>query len=109
MGMSQISHEIRHGLPQADAKRAAQRAMDEYLSRYADRGMTAHWSSETRAEIKLAVRGVHVEATVDVLPEVLRVEASVPLLLRPFKGAAIAAVEREAQKWIAEVKAEAAQ
>jgi hypothetical protein len=103
--MSQITHEIRHGLPQADAKRVAQRAMDTYLSRYAERGMTATWSTDTRAEIKLAVRGVHVEAAVDVLPEVLRVEASVPLLLRPFKSVAIAAVEREAQKWIAEAKA----
>ena len=107
--MSHITHEIRHGLAQADAKRVAERAMEQYLARFAERGMTAHWSSDTRAEIKLAVRGVHVEASVDVLPEVLRVEASVPLLLRPFKGAAIAAVEREAQKWIAEAKTQAAQ
>lgn len=104
--MSQITHEIRHGLAPADAKRVAQRAMDEYVSRYGERGMSARWLSDTRAEIKLAVRGVHLEATVDVLPDVLRVETSVPLLLRPFKGVAIAAVEREAQKWIAEAKAE---
>lgn len=107
--MSKITHEIRHGVDQADAKRVAQRAMDEYVARFGERGMTAHWSSETRAEIKLAIRGVHVEASVDVLPDVLRVEASVPLLLRPFKSAAIAAVEREAQKWIAEARAQAAQ
>lgn len=106
-GMSHLTHEIRHGLTIEQATRAAHLALDEYLARYASRGLTGTWSGDTRAEIAFATKGVHVTATVDVLPDVLRVQADVPFVLRMFKGQAIAAVEREANKWIDKVKADA--
>jgi hypothetical protein len=105
--MSQTIHEIRHGLTLEQATRAAHLALDEYLSRFAERGLSGQWSTDTRAELAFATAGVHLNAVVDVTPDVLRVEAQVPLMLRPFKAKAIAAVDREAQKWIDKVKAEA--
>lgn len=104
--MSHITHEIRHGLTLDQAKRVAHAALDDYMARYESRGLTATWASDTRAQVHVAVKGVHVEATVDVQPDALRVDAQVPLVLRAFKGAAIAAIERETQKWIDKVKSE---
>jgi putative polyhydroxyalkanoate system protein len=104
--MSHITHEIRHGLTLDQAKNVAHTALADYLARYASRGLSASWSSDTRAELQVAVRGVHIEATVDVQPDTLRVDAKVPLVLRAFKGAAITAIEREAKKWIDKAKAE---
>ena len=105
--MSHITHEIRHGLTLEQAKKLAHSALDDYLARYGDRGLSARWSSDTRAELQVAVRGVHLEATVDVEADTLKVDAKVPLVLRAFKGAAITAIEREVGKWIDKAKAEA--
>jgi len=102
-----MTHEIRHGLTVEQASRAAHLALDEYLARYASRGLTGSWSGDTRAEIAFAAKGMHVTATVEILADVLRVEANVPFVLRVFKTQAISAVEREAHKWIDQVKAEA--
>lgn len=105
--MSHISHDIRHGLTLDQAKRLAHTALDEYVARYASRGLTARWASDTRAELQVAVKGVHLEAAVDVLSDVLHVDAKVPLVLRAFKGTAITYIEREAQKWIERARSEA--
>lgn len=104
--MSQMTHDITHGLTLEQATRAAHAALDEYLERFAQRGLTGQWVSDTRAELAFAQAGMNVKATVDVLPDKLRVEADIPLLLRPFKAQALAAVDREAQKWIDKIKAE---
>lgn len=104
--MSQLIHDIAHGLTLEQATRAAHLALDEYLVRFAQRGLSGQWTSETRAELAFAQAGMNVKASVDVLADKLRVEADVPLMLRPFKAQAIAAVEREARKWIDKVKAD---
>ena len=104
--MSHITHEIRHGLTLDQAKTLARTALDDYLARYGSRGLSARWSSETRAELQVAVRGVHLEATVDVEADTVRVDAKVPLVLRAFKGVAVTAIEHEAKKWIDKAKAE---
>jgi len=106
--MSHVTHEIRHGLTLEQAKRAAQLALDEYLSRYSARGLSGQWSTDTRAEVTFVAKGVQVSAVVDVLPDVLRVEAKVPFLLRAFKSQAVTVVEREVHKWLDKVKAEPA-
>lgn len=106
--MSPIVHEIRHGLTLEQAKRAAHRALEEYLARYSTRGLTANWSSDARAELALSTKGLQCQAVVDVLDEVLRVEATVPMVLLPLKSIAVATAEREAQRWIAKAKAETA-
>lgn len=102
--MAHITHEIRHGLPIEQAKQAAQLALSDYLRRYGERGLQARWITESRAEIEFAAKGAKVQAVVDVLPDVLKVDAQVPFVLRPFKGMAVSAVEQEAQKWIRQVR-----
>lgn len=105
--MAHITHDIPHGLSLDQAKRAADMALTEYRERFAAKGLSARWISDTRAEIEFSAKGARVEATVDVLPSVLRIDAKVPLLLRPFKSAAVSAVEREVQRFIERVRSPA--
>jgi hypothetical protein len=102
--MAHIKHDIHHGLSVDQAKQAAQLALQEYTQRYADKGLNVRWTSDTRAEIEFTIKGTNVQALVDVLPEVLRVDAQVPFVFVPFKGLAVKAVETEAQKWIRQVR-----
>jgi hypothetical protein len=102
--MSQLSLEIQHGLDAGRAKQVADLALAHYLERFGARGLQANWVSESRLLVELAVRGVHLRGTVDVLPLKLQLSADVPLVLRPFKAMATAAIEREVQRWIAQVK-----
>lgn len=102
--MAQITHEIRHGLSIDQAKQAAKLALADYQRRYADKGLDARWISDVRAEIEFSAKGAKVQAVVDVLPDVLKVDAKVPFVLRPFKSVAVNAVEQEAQKWIRQVR-----
>jgi hypothetical protein len=104
--MAHISHEIVHGLTLEQAKRTAHQALEQYLERYRTRGLSGRWSSSTRAELAYASAGMQVKAVVDVLSDVLRVEAQVPFMLRPFKPQAVAALEDEARKWIERAKTE---
>lgn len=102
--MAHIKHDIHHGLSVDQAKQAAQLALQAYTQRYADKGLSARWTSDTRAEIEFTAKGTKVQAIVDVLPDVLRVDAQVPFVFVPFKGMAVKAVETEAQKWISQVR-----
>ncbi|HKP62036.1 MAG TPA: polyhydroxyalkanoic acid system family protein [Polyangiales bacterium] len=102
--MAHITHEIAHSLGLEQAKRVADLALTDYQQRFAAKGLSARWISDTRAEIEFSAKGARVEATVDVLPSVLRIDAKVPLLLRPFKSAAVSAVEREVQRFIEQAR-----
>jgi hypothetical protein len=106
--MANITHEVQHGLQLEQAKQAARLALEDYTRRYADRGVSARWVSDSRADVQIAVKGAHVKATVDVLPSVLRIEAHVPLLLRAFKSVAVAKIDSEAKRWIEQVRSGAA-
>jgi hypothetical protein len=102
--MAHITHEIHHGLPLEQAKQAAQLALADYLRRYGERGLAARWISDTRAEIEFAAKGAKVQAVVDVLPDVLKVDATIPFILKPFKSMAVSAVDKEAQRFIQQVR-----
>jgi len=102
--MANLTLEVPHGLDQAQAKQAAELALAHYLARYASHGLSARWSSDTRADIEVTLRGVHLRGFVEILPAQLRLTADVPLLLRPFKGIASAAIERETKRWVEQIK-----
>lgn len=102
--MAQITHEVTHGLSLEQAKQAARLALEDYVKRYAERGLAAHWVSDSQADVKMSVKGAEVHATVDVLPSVLRIEAKVPLLLRAFKSVAVAKIDSEARRWFEQVR-----
>jgi hypothetical protein len=102
--MAHITHEIRHGLTLDQAKQAAQLALAEYTQRFANKGLKARWTSDARAEVEFSAKGANVQAVVDVLPDVLKVDAKVPFVFVPFKSMAVKAVETEAQRWIQQVR-----
>jgi putative polyhydroxyalkanoate system protein len=102
--MANLTLDVEHGLDQQQAKAAAKLALAHYLERYGSRGLRATWSSDTRVDVEVEVRGAHLRGFIDVLPSKLQVTADVPFLLRPFKGVATAAIERETQRWAAQVK-----
>jgi hypothetical protein len=102
--MANLTLDVPHGLDQARAKQAAQLALAHYLERYGSRGLQATWSSDTRVDVELEVRGVRLRGSIEVLPSKLQVTADVPFLLRPFKSVATTAIERETQRWAEQVK-----
>jgi Putative polyhydroxyalkanoic acid system protein (PHA_gran_rgn) len=101
--MAHITHEVPHGLDLERAKQAARLALDDYLRRFGER-VSARWVTDSRAEVRVSVKGAHIEATVDVLPAVLRIEARVPLLLKAFKSVAVAKIDSEAAHWIEQAR-----
>lgn len=105
--MAKITHEVTHGLNLEQAKEVANLALDHYVKRYGERGLVASWASDTRADVSVSVKGADVHATVDVLPSVLRIEATVPLLLRAFKSIAVAKIDSEVKRWIEQVRSSA--
>jgi hypothetical protein len=105
--MAQITHEVTHGLNLEQAKEVAKLALEHYVQRYGERGLVARWINDTRADVSVSVKGAEVQATVDVLPSVLRIDAKVPLLLRAFKSVAVSKIDSEVKRWIEQVRANA--
>lgn len=102
--MASLTLEVEHGLDAARAKQAAELALTYYLDRYSSRGLRASWSSDTRVDVSLEIRGARLSGNIEILPSTLRVTADVPMLLRPFRSAASAAIQRETLRWVDRVR-----
>jgi len=89
-----------HGLSDELARRTADRALADYQQRFASYEPTLRWSSERRAELTFAAKGIKLSASIELEPGTIAVDLKVPLLLRPFQRRALAVVERELQHWI---------
>jgi hypothetical protein len=102
--MSHVKLAVQHGLTLDQAKAAARLAVEHYLGRFGERGLSIDWLDDTHLTISAAVRGAKVRASVAILASSLQIEADVPMLLLPFKSVAAAAIERETQRWAAEAR-----
>jgi hypothetical protein len=98
-----MKHTVRHDLGKDLAKKAAMAAFDSYKERYAKYNPTATWHGD-RADIAFTAKGMTLKGALDVLPNSIDMDMDVPLLLRPFKGIAMDAVEREIEKWVGKAK-----
>jgi hypothetical protein len=102
--MSHVKLAVQHGLTLDQAKAAARLAVEHYLGRFGERGLSIDWLDDAHLTISAAVRGAKVRASVAILASSLQIEADVPMLLLPFKSVAAAAIERETQRWAAEAR-----
>ncbi|WP_437674206.1 polyhydroxyalkanoic acid system family protein [Sorangium sp. So ce131] len=104
-----MKHTIEHDLNDTEAKLAAERAIAQYRERYAEYEPFLLWRDDKRAELGFSVKGVKLKGSMELRPGALDVDLDVPFLLRPFKGVAIAAIDKEVRHFIEEAHKERSQ
>jgi hypothetical protein len=102
--MSHVKLAVDHGLTLEQAQNAARLAVDHYLGRFGERGLSIEWLDHAHLKVDAHVRGAHVRGKVAILASSLQIEADVPMLLLPFKSLATAAIQRETQRWAAQAR-----
>lgn len=104
-----MKHTIEHDLNDSEAKLATERAIAQYRERYAQYEPFLVWRDARRAELGFSVKGVKLKGSMELRPGAVDVDLDVPLLMRPFKGMAIAAIDKEVRHFIEEAHRERAQ
>jgi hypothetical protein len=102
MGMK---HEIEHGLSPELARKAVDKAMEAYSTRFAEFNPEFHWVSEDHGKLGFRAKGVSVKGDVEIVGPKILVDLEVPFLLRVFKGKAIEVIDREVHKWVEKARA----
>jgi hypothetical protein len=95
-----VRHSIPHALGADDAKQLLDRAFAHYRDRYPKYEPTLHWLDTRRGEIVVSIRGYKLTGRIELAPAAAVIEMHVPMLLRPFQGTAVRAIDREANKWL---------
>ncbi|WP_437956907.1 polyhydroxyalkanoic acid system family protein [Sorangium sp. So ce119] len=104
-----MKHTIEHDLNDGEAKLATERAIAQYRERYAEYEPFLVWRDEKRAELGFSVKGVKLKGSMELRPGAVDVDLDVPFLMRPFKGIALAAIEKEVRHFIEEAHKERGQ
>jgi hypothetical protein len=95
-----MKHAVNHSLDQATARKAADKAFETYAQEYAKYDPTAEWTSDTHCDVTFTVKGVTLRGALDLLPGKIEMDLDVPFWARPFKGRALAVIEREIRDWV---------
>ncbi|AUX26517.1 hypothetical protein SOCEGT47_070860 [Sorangium cellulosum] len=104
-----MKHTIEHDLNDQEAKLATERAIAQYREQYAEYQPFLTWRDDRRAELGFSVKGVKLKGSMELRPGAVDVDLDVPFLLRPFKGVALAAIEKEVRHFIEQAHRERAQ
>jgi len=99
-----VKHVIRHELDAATARRVADHAADAYRVRYARYSPRIEWVTPSHCRIRFTVRGVPLAGELYLAPGAIEIKLDVPLVLRPFKGRAVAVIEEEIHRWLARAR-----
>ncbi len=99
-----MKHVVRHELDGETARRVAVHAADAYRVRYARYSPRIEWATPTQCRIHFRVRGVAVRGELVLVPGAIEMSLDVPLVLRPFRGKAIAVIEEEILRWLAKAR-----
>ena len=100
-----MKHTVRHGLGLSRARFVVEHASEGYRQRLAQHAPRLQWVSPSRADIEFVAKGLRVCGSIELDDETIRVELKVPLLLRPFRSAALQVIEGEIRKWVARAEA----
>lgn len=95
-----MKHAVKHSLDQATARKAADKAFEAYSVEYAKYSPTADWTSDTHCDVTFTVKGITLNGALDLKPGEIDMDLDVPFWARPFKGKALALVEREIRTWV---------
>jgi hypothetical protein len=99
-----MKHDVAHGLEPEKAKEVTEKALNAYKARFAEYNPVVTWDDAHRARIAFNVKGIELRGSVDVDARNISMDLEVPLLLRPFRGKAMAVIEAEIKKWIQKAK-----
>jgi hypothetical protein len=97
-----MKHVIEHHLDEAQSKRLAERAFEQYKTRYAKYEPKLRWLNDRRAEIGFTAKGVSLKGTVELKPRALEIDLEVPFLFRVFRAPAIKILDQEMKKLLAQ-------
>lgn len=100
-----MKHSVPHDLGAAKARQVADAAITSYQQKFASYHPEATWVSERRAEIRFAVKGMTLTGVLEVTDASIDMDLEVPFFLRPFRGTAMAVIEKEINDWIGRAKA----
>lgn len=86
--MNPIEVRIPHGLDKAEVRRRLDRAVVKARDEYADQvgEIEASWQGEDRLQLRLAVMGMQIASTLDILPAEILVTLELPALAGMFAG-----------------------
>ncbi len=100
-----MKHSVPHDLGAEKARKVAEAAITSYQAKFESYHPEATWVSERRAEIRFAVKGMTLTGTLEVTDRTIDMELEVPFFLRPFRGTAMAVIEKEINAWIGRARA----
>jgi len=95
---------VTHDLSLELARKAADAALQEYATRFAEYDPKVTWTSDTEAEVSFAAKGVTLKGAFSILADRIDMEMEVPLLLRMFRQKALDVAEGEIVAWIQKAK-----
>ena len=61
---------------------------------------TTSWRNDDQADISFSAKGMTLNGAVAVTASSIDLDLDVPFMLKPFKGKAIAVIEKEIKEWI---------
>lgn len=100
-----MKHSVPHDLGAEKARQVAEAAFASYKAKFESYRPEATWVSGRRAEIRFTIKGMTLTGAMEVTPATIDMELDVPFLFRPFRGTAMAMIEKEINAWIAKARA----
>lgn len=95
-----MKHSVSHSLGRENARKVARSAFSAYEKRFSDYSPKTTWKSDDKAEISFSAKGIALKGQVEVTDKTIDLDLDVPFLLKPFKGKAVAVIEKEIKEWI---------
>ncbi len=99
-----MKHRIHHGLEPELARKATQHALESYKKDLAQFSPEITWTTPDTARVVFAVMGKTLEGNISVLETDVQLDLSVPFMMRPFLGQAVAMVDKEVSAWVAKAR-----
>jgi hypothetical protein len=100
-----MKHSVPHDLGAEKARQVAEAAFASYKAKFENYRPEATWVSDTRAEIRFTIKGMALSGIMEVTASTIDMDLDVPFLFRPFRGTAMALIEKEIGAWITKAKA----
>lgn len=100
-----MKHVIKHDLSIDLARKAMKKAFEMYIEKFEKYSPTANWTTDNDVKIGFEARGIKIGGDVQLRPNEIEVDMSVPFLLKPFQSKAIDVVDKEINTWIGKAKA----
>lgn len=101
-----MKHTIEHDLSDGEVKCLTERAFAQYQERYGKYAPFLSWRDDRRADLGFSVRGFKLSGSLELRPHAMDLELEVPLPLRVFRTRAIEAIDKEARRFIDEMRRE---